>query len=160
MFKTYLSEHVYGFGQFCAIIATSPHEKGVIAEIYLFAPEVEPPIFDGLIEHIPDAIIKADSKIKGSDTFVESETFMQLKNLAHKHQLEAYKKNRDKDLIIRNPVVFHAIDNSMIISLKNMPGSAENLKAIARDTSSDVLRQYIDLISSWTIEIKPYKKRM
>ncbi|MEW6586889.1 MAG: hypothetical protein AB1442_14945 [Nitrospirota bacterium] len=41
MFKTYYSDHVYGFGRFFAIIATTTREGGVTAEIYLFASDVE-----------------------------------------------------------------------------------------------------------------------
>jgi len=158
MFKTYCSDHVYGFGQFFAIIATTNQESGVKAEIYLFAPETEPPIFDGVIEYIPDTIIEADAKIKGVATFVESETSMQLRNLAHKHQLEAYNKSKDKDIILKNPVVFHEVDNVILISLKQTPAMAESLRAIAKDTSSAPLREYIEFIFSWTIEIRPYKK--
>lgn len=152
MFKTYYSDHVYGFGRFFAIIATTTQEGGVTAEIYLFASDVDKPIFDGIIEHIPDAIVK------GSAAIVESEALMQLNNLVNKYQLEAYKKSKDRDIIVNNPVVFHEVDNIALISLKQTPAHAEGLRAIAKDTLSAPLHEYIKLIFSWEIEILPYKK--
>lgn len=148
MFKVYCTDHVFEFGRFFGIIATSSQKDGVIAEIYFFAPDVNPPIFEGLIEHISSDIIKADA------SFVEKEAPRQLKNLANKHQTKAYKKSRDIDIM--KPVVFHNTDSGALIDLKQIPKCATNLRAIAKDTSSTPLRNYIDHIFSWTIEIRPY----
>lgn len=153
MFKTYYSDHVYGFGKFFGIIATTTEERGVTAEIYLFTSDNENPIFDGIIEHIPDALVKEALSV------VESQTRIQLDNLAYKYQVEAYNKNKDREIFVKNPVVFHEVENISMISLKQTPAQAENLRAIAKDTLSAPLREYINSIFSWEIEIRPYKKK-
>ncbi len=153
MFKTYWSGHVYGFGRFVGIVAESKQEKGVTAEIYLFGEEIERPIFEGLIEHIPTEIIQQ------SKDFVKNEALMHLNSLVTKYQYEAYKRNNDKDIIKNNPAIFQEGDKVALISLKNTPAHSDTLKDIAKDTLSTPLREYINLIYSWEITIERYKRK-
>lgn len=153
MFKTYWSEHMYGFGRFFGIVAETKQTKGVTAEIYLLGDEIDKPIFDGLIEHIPAVVIKQ------SKDFVKNEASMHLSSLVTKHQLQAYKRKKDKDLIMNNQAIFHEVDKSVLITLKNTPAHSAALKGIAKDTLCAPLRDYINLIYSWEIKIEPYKKK-
>lgn len=152
MFELYCSEHVYGFGRFFTIIAKSEHRFGVIAEVYLFGSSIEGPIFDGMIITTPIELGDRDSN------FVSREAIMQAENMAQRCQYEAYKKSKDRDLIISNPVNFHKVDNDILISIKQIPEHAKHLRGIAQDTKSAELTAYIQDIFSYNFDIRPYKK--
>jgi hypothetical protein len=152
VFEIYGSEHVYGFGRFFVIIARTEHRFGAAAEVYLFGSGIEGPIFDGVIIEVPAELVRRDPD------FLGRETIMQAENMAQRCQHDAYKKCKDRDLIINNPVDFHKVEKDILISIKQTPEHAKHLQGIAGDTKSAELSQYIQDIFSYTFEIRPYKK--
>jgi hypothetical protein len=155
--KFYVTDWIPELGRYAIITTTSqdPGTKHHRWESFVFALDEEHPFFDSLrgTYAFDPSDLPPSVHVNLDEVSMHKEALGYAGNMIHPRQAKAYKKTKNKDIIL-NEYKRHEETSEFIVLAQLLPKYKDKLEQLAKDSWSDDLKQIISLFLRLKIKIE------